>query len=260
MLNNILFESETPTNEYIVLLHGFGGNHRVWKHQIPILQKYYNVIAIDLPSHNVNNIKLSKMEVTIDAVSREILKVLDFYKVKKAVFMGVSLGTIFIKHIEMKYPQYVESGILVGTVGKLGFLLGMTAKIFSQIGDRLPFRLVYRIFSKIMMPMRSSEKSRSIFCKCAEDLNAREFKKWMDIFVESISMNIKFRKCRFLNNFYLSGDTDVCFLKAVKKEVKATKAKFIQMHSCGHVCNIDQKEKFNRLIVNHILKLKSHNI
>ena len=252
MLKHQLLLSENKTDKNIVLLHGFGGNHRVWKHQIPILLKKFNVLTIDLPSHGENNEKLSNMKATIDNVTKEILKILDSLKMKKSIFMGVSLGTIFIKYIEMKYSEYIDSAILVGAVGKLNKLLGVTAKIFSKIGDKLPFKWIYSIFSKIMMPLKSSKTSRKIFCRCALELNAKEFKSWMNIMVESITMNIKFKTQEHLQNFYISGHSDVCFLKEIKREVVSTKAKFLELQQCGHICNIDQKEKFNDIIMNFL--------
>ena len=95
--------------------HGFGGNSRIWKYQIPLLSKYFNVLTVDLPSHNEGNLRLSQIDVTLDAISREILAVCDHYSVN-AIFMGVSLGTVFVKYIEAFYPEYVDFGILVGAV------------------------------------------------------------------------------------------------------------------------------------------------
>ena len=96
MLHYEVFESSCDTDRYIVLLHGFGGNNRVWKNQIPLLQKKFNVLAITLPSHGDSELKLSKMGSTLDVVVGEITQVLDERGIQRAVFMGVSLGTIFI--------------------------------------------------------------------------------------------------------------------------------------------------------------------
>ena len=77
MLHYEAFESSCDTDRYIVLLHGFGGNNRVWKKQIPLLQKKFNVLAITLPSHGDSELKLSKMGSTLDVVVGEITQVLD---------------------------------------------------------------------------------------------------------------------------------------------------------------------------------------
>ena len=108
MLHNTFLPAENGNTETIVLLHGFGGDSRIWKYQMPLLAKNFNVLAIDLPSHSEGNLRLSQLDITLDAISREILAVCDEYSVDHAIFMGVSMGTIFVKYIEAFYPEYVE--------------------------------------------------------------------------------------------------------------------------------------------------------
>ena len=74
------------------------------------------------------------------------------YSIRHTTFMGVSLGTIFVKYIEAFYPDYVDFGILVGAVATVNILLRGCVKLFSTIGDKLPFTMVYHIFSWIIMP------------------------------------------------------------------------------------------------------------
>ena len=257
MLQNVYFEclnekadSDTKT---IVLIHGFGGNYKVWKKQIPLLQEHCNVLAIDLPSHHEidnENIKLSEMQVSLEAIAQKIVEVLDYYKIEKAVFMGVSLGTIFIKYLEAYYPQYVEKGILVGTVATVGLWLGTTVKVFSKIGDKVPFKFVYHILSFVLMPDKDSKKSREVFRTCAEVLNRKEFKLYMQIFEQGFRFSKQFMKTEHQENIFISGTRDHCFLKGALAEAKGSHGNFITMNDCGHVCNIDRKEQFNLLLLN----------
>lgn len=249
MLHYELFKcTNGEIGEFIVLLHGFGGNHRVWKNQIPVLQEKYNVLAIDLPSHYEGNKKLSEMKVTLENVTLEILEVLDNFNLKHTTFIGVSLGTIFIKYIEMYYPEYIDRAILVGAVGAVNLLLTNTVNLFAKIGDKLPFKVVYSTFSKVIMPLNSSKDSRKVFCKCAKALNCKEFRAWMKIFKEYFSFNEEFKLLEHKQNLYISGRFDICFLKGIREEVKQTKAKFIELKNSGHVCNIDQRAIFNRIL------------
>ena len=154
MLHYEVFESSCDTDRYIVLLHGFGGNNRVWKNQILLLQKKFNVLAITLPSHGDSELKLSKMGSTLDVVVGEITQVLDERGIQRAVFMGVSLGTIFIKYMEMRCGSYIDKAILVGALGTVGKPLRRAVNVFAKIGDKLPFPVVYRIMAKLFMPWK----------------------------------------------------------------------------------------------------------
>lgn len=249
MLHNTFLPAENGNTETIVLLHGFGGDSRIWKYQIPILSKYYNVLAIDLPSHSEGNLRLSQLDVTLDAISKEILAVCDEYSIKHAIFMGVSLGTIFVKYIEAFYPEYVDFGILVGAVATVNALLSGCAKLFSKIGDKLPFAAVYHVFSWFFMPGKRNEESRSIFRKCAIALNKKEFRLYMYIFNQAFRFSKIFEKENHPENIYISGRLDTCFLRRTVREAKRTCGQMIQMASCGHVCNIVQKERFNELML-----------
>lgn len=240
-------------DKFVVLIHGFGGNHRVWKNQIDVITEKANVIAIDLPSHNVDNKKLSDMTISLESISIEILDVLDKYNIKHAMFMGVSLGTVFIKYIEEFYPEYVSSAILVGAIGNVGLALRMVVRLFSRIGDKIPFKPVYSIFSKVIMPWKVSTKSRQIFCECARVLNSKEFKSYMFIFKEHFKFNKNiFLKKEHSENFYISGRGDLCFIKGVLEDVKKTKARLKTIKNCGHIANIDQKELFNELLAKRL--------
>lgn len=214
-----------------------------------MLSKYFNVLAIDLPSHNEGNLRLSQLEVTLDAISREILAVCDQYSVGHAIFMGVSLGTVFVKYIEAFYPEYVEYGILVGAVATVNALLSGCAKLFSRIGDKLPFAAVYHVFSWFFMPGKRNEESRNIFRKCAIALNQKEFRLYMHILNQAFRFSKIFEKEHHPENIYISGKLDRCFLRRTVREAKQTCGKMIQMASCGHVCNIVQKERFNELMM-----------
>lgn len=255
MLHYEVFDSFNNTGRYMVLLHGFGGNNRVWKYQIPLLRQKFNVLAITLPSHGDNELKLSRIGSTFEIIVQEIIRVIDSLGIKKAVFMGVSLGTIFIKYMEMFYKKYVDKAILVGAFGAVGWPLRTTVRVFAKIGDKLPFTLVYRIMAKLFMPWKVSKTSRKVFCKCAKALNRTEFKAYMNIFIEHFSLCDEFVKESHEENVYISGRGDLCFIKGIEEEADLTDAELIIIEHCGHICNIDQRKQFNS-IISELLKIK----
>jgi len=250
MLHHEFIHAEDGNQETIVMLHGFGGNSRIWKYQVPLLSTHYNVLMIDLPSHHEDNKKLSQIkEATLDAVTQEILAVCDHYHIRHATFMGVSLGTIFVKYIEAYYPDYVNFGILVGSVATVNCMLRFCAKAFSKIGDKLPFRFIYYVFSWVLMPGDRNKESRSVFRKCAVALNRTEFKLYMCVLNQAFAFSQQFQKHSHPENVYISGDEDHCFLKETQHEAKHSSAQMITIPHCGHVCNIVEKHKFNALMM-----------
>lgn len=252
MLDYKVFECVNESDEHIILLHGFGGNYRIWNSQIPILRQNFNVVAINLPSHDQNNIKLSQMITTTEEISNKILEVMNELNLKNAIFMGVSIGTLFIKYLELYHADKVKYGILVGSVGYLNSFLKIAINTLYRIGDKLPSDKIYHIFSRIIMPKKCSDKSRRMFRMFAKVLSVNEFRAWLIIFIESSKLNKMFmQECRN-KNLYISGESDVCFLHNIKKEAKKIDADFILIEDCGHVCNIDQTEVFNNLLSDYL--------
>ena len=255
MLSHHFIPAKNGSDKYIVLLHGFGGNYRVWKHQIPILAQNYNILAINLPSHHEDhmpNLKLSQIEPTLNSVANEIIKVCDAYdiKSKNAAWMGVSLGTIFVKYIEAYHPDYVSFGILVGAVATVNKLFTKITRLFSKIGDKLPFRVVYHVFSYVIMPGHKNEESRNIFRKCAIALNKTEFKLWMKIFNQAFKFSHTFEHLQTnIHNIYIIGDEDEVFRDGAICEMKKSHGKLLLLEKCGHVCNIVKKDYFNHIMM-----------
>lgn len=256
MLHHEYICAEDGNSETIVMLHGFGGNSRVWKHQVPLLTTHYNVLLIDLPSHHEENKKLSQIEATLESIAQEILAVCDHYGVKHAIFMGVSLGTIFVKYIEAYHSEYVDYGILVGAVATVNCFFRFLAKTFSRIGDKLPFRAVYHIFSWVLMPGKRNEESRSIFRKCAVALNKREFKLYMHIFNQAFAFSRLFEKMKHPENVYISGDEDHVFFKRTRHEARYSAGQFVTVPNCGHVVNIVEKHRFNEMMMEMLQGLR----
>jgi len=214
------------------------------------------VLLIDLPSHYEGNKKLSQIDATLEAIAQEILAVCDHYQIKHAIFMGVSLGTIFVKYIEAYHSEYVDYGILVGAVATVNCFFRLCAKTFSRIGHKLPFRMVYHIFSWILMPGKRNEESRNIFRKCAVALNQKEFRLYMHIFNQAFAFSRLFEKMKHPENVYISGDEDHVFLKHTMHEARYTAGKLITVPHCGHVVNIVEKHKFNEMMVNMLHGLR----
>ena len=76
----------------------------------------YNIIAIDLPSHN----KSSKFpELSLDLYVDVVKKLGDSLKPEKLILGGHSLGGVVVQEFYFKYPNDVSALILCGTGGRM---------------------------------------------------------------------------------------------------------------------------------------------
>ncbi len=101
----------------MVLIHGWGGNHKFWREQVPALAKHHRVIAIDLIGHGQSD--KPQAAYSLDYLARSVLAVMDAAKVKDAVIMGHSLGAAVARRIALEHPERVRAVISMdGALGR----------------------------------------------------------------------------------------------------------------------------------------------
>lgn len=87
----------------------------MWENQF-YLNIDYNIIAIDLPSHNKSSVF---HELTLDLYVDVVKKFLDSLKSKKLVLAGHSMGGVVIQDFYFKYSKDVSALILCATGGRM---------------------------------------------------------------------------------------------------------------------------------------------
>ena len=114
MLNYTVHRNKDSA-QWVTFIHGAGGSSSIWFKQIKSFSRFFNLLLIDLRGHGKSKnhlLDLSNSIYTFDAISDEILEVLDHEKIASSHFMGVSLGTILIRTIAEKSPERVNSLIM----------------------------------------------------------------------------------------------------------------------------------------------------
>jgi len=240
--------------EWVVLVHGAGGSSSVWFKQIRAYRKHFNVLVVDLRGHGNCNITTSPDKYTINLVSKDIIDVLNEVGIEKAHFVGISLGTILIRELAEAYPERMQSMVLAGAVirltPRLHFLIGI-ANAFKKI---VPFMWLYRLFAWILMPKKTHETSRSLFVQEAKKIKQKEFLRWLTLTGDIAKYLIKINeKESDVPCLYILGEEDYVFLEPVKRLVKQFRnTELSVLENSGHVCNVDQAQKFNEVSLNFL--------
>jgi pimeloyl-ACP methyl ester carboxylesterase len=189
-----------------------------------------------------------------DLVTNDIMEVLQEQKIAKAHFVTLSFGSVIMQDLSIKYPGLVQSAIFAGGIFKANILIKLFVQLARFFNLFLPYKWMYSVFSYLLMPFKSHQKSRQIYKKQAQKLSSNEYMKWVGLYHEFF---------RLLHRFYnqnitfpamaLMGKEDYIFLKSAK--AFAHKHKTVQLHElseAGHICNIDQPTLFNDLALNFI--------
>jgi pimeloyl-ACP methyl ester carboxylesterase len=241
----------SQSSEWIVFIHGAGGSSAVWHKQLRDFQKEFNLLLIDLRGHG-KSIDLPKaiwnQEYTFEAVTKDIIEVLEHLQLPPAHFMGVSLGTILARQLAEMQPQRVKSLVMAGAITRLttqSRLLVFLGNAFKKI---IPYMWLYRLFAFVIMPRKQHAESRNLFIHEAQKLCQKEFIRWFKL-TKDINPLLSYFKEKDLGipTLYVMGDQDVMFLEPVKALIRTHKSSILQiLEQCGHVVNVEKPEEFNQ--------------
>ena len=244
------------TSSWVTFVHGAGGSSAIWHKQIKDFKKEYNILLIDLRGHGKSKNKIyDKLKsYTFDSISDEIIEVLDYLKILKTHFIGISLGTIIIREIAERFPQRCKSLILGGAVMKLNFRGQVLMRLGVLLKSVIPYLLLYKFFAIIIMPRKKHRESRNLFINEAKKLYQKEFKRWFTLVSEVNPLLSLFRiKDSGIPTLYIMGEEDHMFLPSITKLVRNHLSSTLYIiPECGHVVNVERPQIFNRQVINYL--------
>ncbi|MBO6213716.1 alpha/beta hydrolase [Algoriella sp.] len=252
-----------PTSiEWVTFVHGAGGSSTIWFKQIREFRKDFNVLLLDLRGHgrSKTNIKsLFEKRYTFQSVANDVIDVLDFLKIKKTHFIGMSLGTIVIRQLAEDYSERFNSMIMGGAIMKMNYQSRFLMTVGNMFKHMIPYLVLYKIFAFAIMPRSAHKESRNLFINEAKKLYQKEFLKWFKLTADINPLLKWFREVELnIPTLYVMGSEDHMFLPSIEKLIKShTKtSELIVIEDCGHVVNVDQPQVFNEKVINYIKNLK----
>ena len=241
---------------WVTFVHGAGGSSSIWYKQLRAFKGKFNLLLIDLRGHGKSKTarheQLKNYE--FDAICDDVIEVLDHLQINHTHWVGISLGTIIIRHISERYPSRTTSMTLGGAVMKLNLRGTLLMRVGAALKSLLPYMVLYRFFAWVIMPRSSHRESRKLFVREAKKLYQKEFKRWY-----TLTSKVKPILQRFRRNdtrvptLYIMGSQDHMFLQSIKKLVSIHKnADLHVIANCGHVVNVERPDVFNKTVMSFI--------
>jgi pimeloyl-ACP methyl ester carboxylesterase len=234
--------------DWVIFLHGLGGNSNIWYKQADDYKKHFNLIFIDLFGHGSTRESLDAY--SYETIAEFVINVMDKAKIESAHFVGISLGTIITDAVSMIAPERMKSIVQGGAVMGYDFRARFLLRSGAILKHMLPYMWLYRLFAFIMMPRKNHSKSRNFFIREAKKLGGKEFRKWYKLMGTLVSFYDTYRKKsnHTIPKLYISGDQDHLFLPfVIQNFLRETFSSIHIIEKCGHVCNIERFKEFNRI-------------
>jgi 3-oxoadipate enol-lactonase len=97
----------------VVFMHGIGGNRTNWRDQLPTFARHFHAVAWDARGYGASDDYEGPL--TYNDFCRDLVRVLDYFKVDKAHLVGLSMGGFIAQDFYGRYPQRVASLVLADT-------------------------------------------------------------------------------------------------------------------------------------------------
>ncbi|MEM1340572.1 MAG: alpha/beta hydrolase [Bacteroidota bacterium] len=260
MLHYITYPHKN-SEEWVTFVHGAGGSSTIWYKQLRDFKKHFNILLLDLRGHGNSKPNLKDAfsdKYTFDAITQDIMEVIDYEGIKKSHFIGISLGTILIRNLAEKYPERVASLVMGGAIMKLNFRSQVLMRLGILFKSVVPYLWLYQFFAFIIMPKKNHRESRLLFVREAKKLYQKEFVRWFRLTSEINPLLRFFRMVDIkIPTFYVMGEEDYLFLPSIKKIVNTHEsAELFVVANCGHVVNVEQPKVFNKEVIHYLTTLR----
>ena len=146
----------------ILLLHGIGADHKMWKPQMEWLaDRRFHVLAPDLLGHGLS----SKMDsLTLETWENQINEILYQLDVPQVILVGVSMGGVIAQSYAMHFPEKISRLVLSDTFGELETLQEKMLGYSQVIGFQL-----YKILGGKLLAKGMASAYKAPYAALAKD-------------------------------------------------------------------------------------------
>ncbi|CAM1358312.1 Alpha/beta hydrolase [Tenacibaculum litoreum] len=246
-----VFYTDTGKGSSIVLLHGFLENSTMWTEVVDELSKKNRVICIDLLGHGKTGCvgyihTMEEMAEAVKSVLREL-------KIRRATFVGHSMGGYVALVFAEKYQKNVK-GIC---------LMNSTSQADSEERKKLRLRAIemakenYETLVKMSISNLFAENMRSQLSEEIEKIREEALKTPVRGYIAATEgMRLRENKEVVLQTIekrlIIAGKNDpILNYTIVEKEAKKTRTSLIKLPN-GHMSYVEAREELLKAITNFI--------
>ena len=257
-MNQILYKntkisySDTGKGNAVVLLHGFLENQTMWQDLVPELSKKHRVITLDLLGHGETECLgyVHSMEDNADVVQAVLSKL----RIRKAVFIGHSMGGYVALAYAELYPEKIRGFVL----------LNSTSKADSEERKANRNRAIkavkkdYTTFIRLSITNLFSPDNRELLVDEIEKVKIEALKTSLQGVVASLE-GMKIRKDRevllhltpYPKMLILGKKDPVLIYETTLEQIEDTAVKLVTFPD-GHMSHIENREELSKVLLDFL--------
>jgi 3-oxoadipate enol-lactonase len=142
--NNIHYQYlDNQQDTTFVFINSLGTDFRIWDGVVDILKSHGNILRYDKAGHGLSDLGFTdndksyvvNQKSSIQDFASDVLALMDFLKIQKAVIVGLSIGGIIAQYLAIHHPERIERLILSNTAPKVGSEEGWNNRIEAVKND-----------------------------------------------------------------------------------------------------------------------------
>lgn len=232
-------------NAPLVFLHGVGSDKSVWDFQVKELSKNRRVVAFDYAGYGESD--LPAKDLTREEIAAQIFAAMDALRIEKAHVCGLSFGGAIALEMFAQNPHRLRSLILADTFAEHpegGQIVERTLAAIETFSMR---EFAERRVEMLLMPQVSDEIKSNVIETFAR-IPKQTFQ-WASRAVWLANYRNLLKKIN-VPTLVLVGASDKIAPPALAERLAGNikDARLEIIENAAHLCNLDQPEKFNRLI------------
>jgi pimeloyl-ACP methyl ester carboxylesterase len=253
---------KTGAGPAVILLHGFGEDHHIFKSTVAALEKTYTVYTPDLLGTGMSLVNTFPSNFSIEYLADSIAALLQHEKIETCIILGHSMGGYVTVAFAKKYPQYLKGfGLLHSTAlpdtpikienrmrgisfiqkfGAATFLATTAPNLFGSFTQKNHPQLITEFVQSI--PAFSNEALTCYY----QAMMARPD---LTFFLETTSLPV----------LYILGDQDTpVALEDTLPQTKMPKRAYLYvLENCGHMGMLEQPTNFNNAVLDFLDKVNA---
>ncbi|WP_280770826.1 alpha/beta fold hydrolase [Salipaludibacillus daqingensis] len=232
----------------IVFSHGVGMNHETFSKQVEALKHHYRIIVWDMPYHGESTNIDDHLQFSLTA-AEFLVEILNTYNIDKAVFVGQSLGSFVVQHVENMFPDKVLATVHIGggsLYPKYSSLLKLFSPLMSLMINLYPSKSLYKSFAKHKALKEDTRNYlEKVTSQRGKKVIAHLTKEMLNDMIRGISAPIE------KPMLIIYGDHDLAFIKklSIKWDQNRSNSQLVVISDAHHIANQDNPESLNKELI-----------